>query len=696
MAPRGFSDWDWSTSSPDQGMSSRTLEAMKKALVAQNTSDLLVIRNDTIVLEWHAPGRSAGSQHYTASLAKAVVGGLSLAVAISDGRIALDDKAARFIPQWREDPRKSRITIRQLGSHTSGIEDAEAEQLPHDKLTGWKGDFWKRLDPPHDPFTVSRDLAPVLFEPGERLHYSNPGIAMLNYATTVALQQAPQQDIRTLLRDRVMRPIGVPDGEWSVGYGVTCVVDGFPLVGSWGGASYTARALARVGRLMIRQGNWEGRQLISREAVRQVTSDVGTPGNCGIGWWSNNERVYADVPRDAFWGSGAGHQVLFVVPSLNLIAVRNGDALAKVGGAPLDYHEPLRALLFEPVVEAVEARRGDVRSDAPYPRSPVIELIEWAPKETILRLAQGSDNWPLTWGNDDALYTAYGDGNGFEPFVPRKLGLGFAKVLGAPPNFSGVNIRSSSGEQIGDGPRSRKASGILMLHGQLFLWARNAGNSQLARSADQGKSWLWSNWRFTNSFGCPTFLNYGRDYAGARDEFVYVYSPDDDSAYRGSDSVVLARAPKEGNQVWHRQSYEFFQGLDSQGRAIWTKDFAQRGAVFRNPGRCLRPSVSYNPALKRYLLVMPLATSATGDARASVDTRFRGGLGIYDAPEPWGPWTTVFFTEQWDVGPGDTASFPTKWMSADGKTCFLVFSGEDSFSVRRATLRASAPIVPRS
>jgi hypothetical protein len=68
------------------------------------------------------------------------------------------------------------------------------------------------------------------------------------------------------------------------------------------------------------------------------------------------------------------------------------------------------------------------------------------------------------------------------------------------------------------------------------------------------------------------------------------------------------------------------------------------------------------------------------------DARFAGGFGIYDAPEPWGPWTTVFYTEQWDVGPGESSSLPTKWMSGDGRTVHLVFSAEDSFSVRRATL----------
>ena len=59
---------------------------------------------------------------------------------------------------------------------------------------------------------------------------------------------------------------------------------------------------------------------------------------------------------------------------------------------------------------------------------------------------------------------------------------------------------------------------------------------------------------------------------------------------------------------------------------------------------------------------------------------------IYDAPEPWGPWTTAFTTEAWDVGPGETSSFPTKWMSPDGKTLYLVFSGNDDFAARKAIL----------
>jgi CubicO group peptidase (beta-lactamase class C family) len=665
----------WRTATPDsQGMSAKSLDQLKDRLASRKTKAFLVIRNDRIVYEWYADGHGATKPHYTASMAKAIVGGLSVGVALTDRRLALDDRAAQYVPHWKDDARKSKITLRQLGSHTSGLEDAEAGGLPHDKLTGWKGDFWKRLEPPSDPFSISRDKTPVLFDPGAKFQYSNPGFAMLSYAVTAALRDAPQKDIRTLLRDRVMRPIGVPDKEWSIGYGKTFTVDGLPLVGSWGGGGYTARAVARVGRLMLRGGDWEGKQLLSKEAVRQITSDAGTPGHGGIGWWSNNSGKFAKLPKDAFWGSGAGHQVVLVIPSLNLIAVRNGVNLA----AKQDHHEALVAHLFEPLLDAITAETPK-QSTAPYPPSKVIARLDWAPKETIVRQAKGSDNWPLTWADDDHLYTAYGDGNGFEPYLRDKLGLGFARVEGWPTKFKGVNIRAATLEQKGFGKAGKKASGLLMIDGVLYLWARNAGNAQLAWSSDHGRTWTWSNWKLTTSFGCPTFLNFGKNYAGARDDFVYVYSHDHASAYLPADRMVLARVPKD--QIKDRAAYQFLKGFGNKDAPSWTKDVDERGAVFTHKSKCYRSGITYNAALKRYLWCQTLP---------GVDPRFQGGLGIYDAPEPWGPWTTVFYSEAWDVGPGETSSFPTKWISADGKTLYLVFSGDDYFAVRRANLTLSS------
>jgi CubicO group peptidase (beta-lactamase class C family) len=662
-------EWDWATASPEsQGMIASQLESVWTDLEGRRTTAFLVIRNDKMVFERFAIGQGGTTKHYTASMAKALVGGVSVAVALSDGRIALDDAASKYVAQWADDPAKTKITIRQLGSHSSGLADAEETGLAHDKMTGWKGDFWKRLAPPNDPFTISRDKTPLLFTPGDGFQYSNPGMAMLGYAVTAALKDG--KDLRSLLRERVMRPIGVPESQWSIGYEQTFHVDGLPLIATWGGGSFTPRATARVGRLMLGKGNWEGQQLIASSAVEQTTTDAGTLGNGAIGWWSNHDGTSAKLPKDAFWGAGAGHQVLLVVPSLRLIAVRNGESLS----AARNFAAALQEYFFHPLMNAVAPLAAPVAGPAPYPPSPVIQGVTWSPKETIIRRANGSDNWPLTWADDDHLYTAYGDGNGFDPFVSEKLSLGLAKIIGAPPEFKGVNVRASALEHKGEGKSGKKASGLLMVDGVLYLWARNAANAQLAWSSDHGTSWTWSDWKFTNSFGCPAFVNFGRNYAGARDQFVYVCSPDADSAYEPADRMVLARVPND--QIRNRQSYEFFQRLDATGQPVWTRDITARGAVFSHPGKCYRSSMSYNVGLRRYLWCQTLPGG---------DARFRGGFAIYDAAEPWGPWTTVSYFDEWDAGPGESSSLPTKWMSADGQTVYLVFSGEDCFSVRKAT-----------
>ncbi len=167
---------------------------------------------------------------------------------------------------------------------------------------------------------------------------------------------------------------------------------------------------------------------------------------------------------------------------------------------------------------------------------------------------------------------------------------------------------------------------MLMVDGVLYMWARNAGNARLAWSTDHARTWEWSDWTFTTSFGCPTFLNFGRDYAGARDDYVYVYSHDNDNAYEPADRMVLARVPK--SRIKDRGAYEFFEGRDATNAPVWTADIARRGAVFRHEAACYRSGISYDAGLKRYLWCQILP----GD-----DPRFRGGFGIYDAPEPWGP-----------------------------------------------------------
>jgi len=67
------------------------------------------------------------------------------------------------------------------------------------------------------------------------------------------------------------------------------------------------------------------------------------------------------------------------------------------------------------------------------------------------------------------------------------------------------------------------------------------------------------------------------------------------------------------------------------------------------------------------------------------DVRFSGGLGIFESDHPWGPWKTVFYTRKWDIGPGETSSIPSKWISDKGNSAYLMFSGDDYFSLRKLT-----------
>jgi len=213
--------FEWERASPEtQGMDGEKLDAMWRELEKRRTRVLLIVRNDRIVYEKYAGGWHEKRKHYTASLAKALVGGLSLMLAVDDRLLSIDDRACKYIPQWRAHPLKRKITIRHLATHSSGIEDASEEGKSHEELTGWKGDFWRQIP---DPFTISRDQAPVIFEPGTAYHYSNPGMAMLAYAVTASLKKTPYKDIRTLLKKRVMEPIGISEDEWFIGYGKTMI-----------------------------------------------------------------------------------------------------------------------------------------------------------------------------------------------------------------------------------------------------------------------------------------------------------------------------------------------------------------------------------------------------------------------------------------------------------------------------------------
>ena len=637
----------WETATPEsQGMSAAVLDAAAAYAEKAGGGSGCIVRHGYLVKEWGDPARRADIKSAT----KGSLGATLLGLAFDARLVGLDDLAAKHYPKiGTETPANSRewlreITVRHLATMTAGFDDGRPPRLT--------------------------------YRPGTSGFYSNDGANMLAELLTLRFHE----DLSAVLKRKIMDPIGVPPDEWAwrANSYRAKTIEGLPSREFASGLTITHRALARIGYLYLRGGEWDGRRLLSREFIREATRPTDLPSFVpyyAFFWGSNGRGTYPEIPEDTYWALGLGDSIVVVCPSLDLVAVRLGvgsRATQLPGGDRPDEWGRRVAGFFRLVVASVKDGHA---ARPPYPPSPVIKGVHWAPTDQIRRAAKGSDNWPITWADDGHLYTAYGDGNGFEPTIPDRLSLGFARVEGGPADFRGINIRSSDVERTGSGRAGRKASGLLMVDGVLYLWTRNDGPARLARSADRGRSWTWADWGFATGFVCPTFLNFGRNYAGARDDYAYVYSHDGEDAYQPADRMVLARVPR--GRIMERDAYEFFAGLGAAGGPTWTRDPYRRGAVFTHPGKCYRSGISYNASLGRYLWCQTLP----GD-----DPRKRGGFGLYDAPEPWGPWTTAYLTEDWDVGPGETSSVPTKWIGPDGTAIHLVFSGDDCFSVRRANL----------
>jgi CubicO group peptidase (beta-lactamase class C family) len=631
---------EWAASTPErQGMSGAALDQAVDYSQRHGGASGCVIRHGYLVKEWGSPTALADIKSAT----KGAFGATVLGLAVDAGLVRLDDKARLYSPQLGGDRTENRgdwlgeITLRHLATMTAGFDDSRPAKL---------------VNRPGTSGTYSNDTANLLAD-----------LLTLKYG----------EDLESVMRREVTGPIGISPSTclWRDNQYRSKILNGLKTREFASGIKITHGALARIGYLYLREGRWDGRTILSPEYIRSATRPTDLPAPFpyyGFYWGSNAKGLLADVPRDLYWALGLGDSILAVCPSLDIVAVRLGTGSTRSQLPPFTNEWDKKVEGFFRLVARSVAE--------PYPPSTVIQGLTWAPAHMIVRKANDSDNWPLTWADDDNLYTAFGDGTGFAPKVPEKLSLGLARIEGGPNDFLGINIRSPTLERKGNGKHGLKASGLLMVDGTLYLWARNAGNAQLAWSTDHGQSWTWADWKLSISFGCPAFLNFGRNYAGARDNYVYIYSHDSDSAYLPSDRIVLARASKD--RIKDRAAHEFFLGLGADGGPVWTADVNERGAVFSQTGKCYRTSVSYHAKLRRYLL-----------CQAGSDGPVRVGLGIYDAPEPWGPWTTVYRNEAWDVSPGESCSIPTKWMNDETSTIHLVFSGNDSFSVRRATLHGA-------
>jgi hypothetical protein len=308
-------------------------------------------------------------------------------------------------------------------------------------------------------------------------------------------------------------------------------------------------------------------------------------------------------------------------------------------------------------------------ADPPYPPSPVIDSISWD-FDNAVRKAAGSDLWPPTWGTDDNIYIAWGDGGGFGG---ADVGTGFARIKGGPAGFTTDRLWTHSRTN-----HWGYVNGLIAVGPTLYATVYEENNSDITRiawSADNGQSWTKSSWSFpggSGNFFPHSFLNFGKGNADARDDFVYVYG----RKWGVAQHAYLARVPKSG--IDDKSQWEFFSGQN--GSPSWSSNAGDLQPVFSDPNSS-RPAiaVSYNQAIRRYILTMPHGGP--------------GRLGVFDGPEPWGPWTTAGYYDGWG-GYSNSGStlywhFPTKWISGEGKTMWCIFSATgvlDSYNQVKATV----------
>lgn len=316
-----------------------------------------------------------------------------------------------------------------------------------------------------------------------------------------------------------------------------------------------------------------------------------------------------------------------------------------------------------------------------------IKSITWN-CDSLKQKAKGSDNWPITWADDDNQYTAWGDGWGFKESGDKKS-MGVSKVSGSSASsFTGTDLKTWA-ENGADGGVG-KSYGVLSVAGTLYMWVGYGGDgsgprawqdSKIYKSTDKGKSWSKASWSFTDKdMANPTFLQFGKDYGSNQDGYVYVYAPDiagfnlkvgdgygdyPSLTQQGSGKIILMRVPKD--KIMEKGSYEFFSGLDANNIPSWTSDLSQRAPVFTSSnGIGWTMSAIYYPDIDRYILMTEHTASHAGK------------LKIYDAPKPWGPWTMVEENNNW-CGFGTTFfwNIAPKWINGNDFT--LVFTGSGNY-----------------
>ncbi len=239
---------------------------------------------------------------------------------LHDVQISLDTPIYDFVPEGRPltDPEKQKIDLRHLLTMTSGI-PGESRGVMGLAVAPRSGEYELALGKEPNRFGIS--AAKLTGEPGTVWDYSDAAFAHLS----LFFAHAAGREIDDYMKERVFGPIGMEDVSWDRQGGSGHIG---PHTNAHSGLHLSARDFARLGYLLAHDGRWRDMQIVPRSWIQMATqSSQKLNPSYGYTFWVNTDAVlWPTVPRDAFAFRGYGANRCYIVPSLDLVVVRVGDA----------------------------------------------------------------------------------------------------------------------------------------------------------------------------------------------------------------------------------------------------------------------------------------------------------------------------------------------------------------------------------
>jgi CubicO group peptidase (beta-lactamase class C family) len=277
-------------------------------LQASGTTAFLVVHNDELLYERYFNGYDQRSLNTSFSMAKSFASSL-VGIAIDEGHIkSVEEPITNYIPELlKKDKRFKSITIRNLLTMSSGIKYEEGATVPWSEAADDTKTYYS---------TDLRELAlnsQIEGKPAQYFEYNNYNPLLVG----MIIERATGMHVARYLQQKLWKPMGMEaDGSWSL----DSKKDGFEKMES--GVNARARDFARFGMLFAKEGNWRGKQLISRVWVEQSTrpdTSMDPSQDYQYFWWVNTPEG-----KNHFSAQGNYGQYIYVAPEKDLVIVRLG------------------------------------------------------------------------------------------------------------------------------------------------------------------------------------------------------------------------------------------------------------------------------------------------------------------------------------------------------------------------------------